>query len=307
MIVAHLMDENTVTTASIEDKDSDENTVTIDADRFSIYSLIYRLPEVSSDDDDDEYEDDDDVYTPVLPAEPGEEDEVTDPEEPGTGSAIEEPSEEGPDGEDGEEIDDDDTPLAGPGDGEIVETTEDEDMDQPQYNAPGVVIGGGPGGNQPDIIEASNDPAPGRPGNNNPGVISVIDPNPVVIALEPILPSIPFIEEGTWALSNLVLSIGSTISAIFATVFRRKEDYKSAALSTAEQNAIKSFNTKKLLAWMGAVAAAIISIVTFLETEDMTLKVAIADKWTLILAAMLAGGIILAYLSSREMKKKDRK
>ena len=92
-------------------------------------------------------------------------------------------------------------------------------------------------------------------------------------------------EENTWALLNLIAAALTTVGAALA-LFRRKDDDESEDDEYADRRK-RRFNLFKA---GGAVAAAA-SIIAFVLTEDMSLPMAFADKWTILMALLLAGQI----------------
>jgi uncharacterized repeat protein (TIGR02543 family) len=79
-----------------------------------------------------------------------------------------------------------------------------------------------------------------------------------------------------WALLNLILALLGVALAVVAFVrSRRRED-----LRTGEE-------LKARPLWIAvAIIAAVVSVVVFILTEDMGLKMAIVDRWTIVNAAL---------------------
>ena len=101
--------------------------------------------------------------------------------------------------------------------------------------------------------------------------------------------------EGTWALVNLILSVATVIGAAFHTVSyfinREKEDEETVT--------VKRFSVR-----IASIAAAIVSVIAFILTEDMRNRMVLLDRWTLMMAviAMIAG---VAMILGRRNEEKE--
>jgi hypothetical protein len=91
--------------------------------------------------------------------------------------------------------------------------------------------------------------------------------------------------EGNWALVNLILSIVGVVMAIIVTIrallLKKKENNKKEDYNKEE----KRMQRKTWL--LVTIALAIIGIVVFLFTEDMSLPMRMVDKWTIVHAILL--------------------
>ena len=93
--------------------------------------------------------------------------------------------------------------------------------------------------------------------------------------------------QGTWALVNLILSVATVIGAALHTVNyfinREKED---------EEETVKE---KRFSVRIASIAAAIVSVIAFILTEDMRNRMVLLDRWTLMMAviAMIAGAAMI--------------
>ena len=110
--------------------------------------------------------------------------------------------------------------------------------------------------------------------------------------------------EGTWALLNL---IGAALTAIgaFVALFRKKED-EDEDPDTPDDEGEDDNRGKKMLASkiVGAVAG-IASPIIFFLTEDMSLPMTLTDKWTLLMAAMLAAQVVTAVINKKASEAED--
>ena len=101
--------------------------------------------------------------------------------------------------------------------------------------------------------------------------------------------------EGTWALVNLILSVATVIGAALHTVSyfinREKEDEETVT-------------EKRFSVRIASIAAAIVSVIAFILTEDMRNRMVLLDRWTLMMAviAMIAG---VAMILGRRNEEKE--
>ena len=92
--------------------------------------------------------------------------------------------------------------------------------------------------------------------------------------------------DNTWALINLIAMALTAIGALFAA-FRRKEEEAEdaeAADTDDDNNGMGRIRAGKIA---GLITAAV-SIVAFFLTEDMTLRMVLTDKWTIMMIIILA-------------------
>jgi hypothetical protein len=88
-------------------------------------------------------------------------------------------------------------------------------------------------------------------------------------------------ERGGWALVNLLLAVLTVAAGMFMILRKRDdEDRKMKAVRFA-----------------GLIPAAA-SVITFLITEDMSLKMQMTDRWTLVMAVIFAAGAIPAVITA---------
>lgn len=114
-------------------------------------------------------------------------------------------------------------------------------------------------------------------------------------------------EAGTWALLNLILTIGGTLLAVVWVVGLFRRNKQTEVVQDVEMQdeyyEEKDTRNRKIFRILGIVTA-IISIVVFLLTQDMTLKMAFADKWSFLSVALLVVQIVFGILM-REPKADD--
>ncbi|MBQ2218561.1 MAG: hypothetical protein II418_06435, partial [Firmicutes bacterium] len=115
--------------------------------------------------------------------------------------------------------------------------------------------------------------------------------DPVEVAEVPTIidePVTPAANGGGWALINLILAGLSAILAIFALTAKKDED--------DEENEDDEEKAKKhRIAKLGATLLAVAVVVTFLLTEDMSQKMVMVDKWTLLMGLYAIGDGLFTY------------
>lgn len=91
--------------------------------------------------------------------------------------------------------------------------------------------------------------------------------------------------DNTWALINLIAMALTAIGALLAA-FRRKEEAEDAEAADADDdnNGMGRIRAGKIAGLITAAA----SIIAFFLTEDMTLRMVLTDKWTLMMIIILA-------------------
>ena len=101
-----------------------------------------------------------------------------------------------------------------------------------------------------------------------------------------------------WAILNLMAAIAAAVGAVIA-IFRRKEDDE-------EQDDEADNRSRKMFAAKAAgLLTAIAAVITFFLTEDMSLPMVLADKYTLLMAAMLGVQAVSAALNKKAAEAED--
>ncbi|MEG0527598.1 MAG: MBG domain-containing protein, partial [Longicatena sp.] len=83
-------------------------------------------------------------------------------------------------------------------------------------------------------------------------------------------------DKGTWALLNLLLAGGTLVLAIFLLVSKRKKEDEEE-----EEGKDHIIYTRKTWLKLTSSVIAILSVIVFCVTEDITLKMVFVDTWTL--------------------------
>ena len=171
--------------------------------------------------------------------------------------------------------------------------------------------GGNPGGGGGNPDGGGNPVVNPGGGNPDPGAVVPDDPTPTTEPPTTVIDDPePPLAEGTWALLNLLSAIVTALGAAVA-LFRKKEEEDDEndpegtkkPKNDGEEEEEKDNRGKKMLAAKiaGAVAG-VASPITFLLTEDMSNPMALTDKWTILMLAMLAGQVVAAVLNKRASK-----
>lgn len=120
-------------------------------------------------------------------------------------------------------------------------------------------------------------------------------------------------KENSWALVNLILTVVGMIVAVvlFVGIFINKKktektkfykDNNDVVYSQEEQNR----KSKSMIWRILAIVTAVVSLIVFIITEDMSLPMAMTDKWTLLMVILLAfEGLFTAIMYITRNNKKD--
>ena len=199
----------------------------------------------------------------------------------------------------------DDTP---PGTDTVVVTTEEDDDDD-----------------TPTPTPAPPAPAPAGPAPGGPGVVPAAPIVPAaddaVVPDEPVPAAEPEVEipeeatplaEGTWALLNLIAAALTTLGAVVA-LFRKKEEEdedeedQNKPKTDEEEDEDDNRGKKMLAAKIAGAVAGVAAPITFFLTEDMSLPMAMIDKWTLLMVVFLAAQVVTAVLNKKASELDDEK
>ena len=164
--------------------------------------------------------------------------------------------------------------------------------------------GGAPAGGAAAVAPA----APAADGAVVPDA-PVPEAEPEVEIPEPATP----LAAGTWALINLISAIVTALGAAVA-LFRKKEeddedeedqDNAKAAKDEEENEEDDNRGKKMLAAKIAGAVAGVAAPITFILTEDMSLPMAMIDKWTLLMLVMLAAQVVTAILNKKASELDD--
>ena len=157
-------------------------------------------------------------------------------------------------------------------------------------------------------------PAPTPDGGGNvvpvtPADDGTVIPDEPVPEVEPevdIVDPEPPLAEGTWALLNLISAIVTALGAVIA-LFRKKEeeDENDEDNMYKEEDEDDNRSKKMLAAKIAGALAGVAAPITFFLTEDMSLPMAMFDKWTVLMAAMLAVQVVAAVFNKKASELPD--
>ncbi|MCR4607373.1 MAG: InlB B-repeat-containing protein, partial [Oscillospiraceae bacterium] len=150
-----------------------------------------------------------------------------------------------------------------------------------------------------------NDDPPGTD-PTGPGDLGENDPKEPITIRDP---ETPLAGAPVWALLNLILGIATAVvgaaMGISLAVKPKQDEAEAAAVRAGSEEEDKKRKWTKLLGIIPALAA----IITFLLTEDMSAKMVIVDKWTILMAIYAVAGGALAYFTrnKKDEKKEEEK
>ena len=149
-------------------------------------------------------------------------------------------------------------------------------------------------------------PAPDGGGNVAPVVPAddgTVIPDEPVPEVEPepetVIPDEPTPTALNWAVLNLVSAILTALGAVVA-LFRKKEEEDDDEYGE-DDNRDKKMLASKIAGALAGVAAPI----TFFLTEDMSNVPTLVDKWTVLMAAMLAVQVVAAVFNKKASELSD--
>ncbi len=146
----------------------------------------------------------------------------------------------------------------------------------------------------------------------------------VVQTLEEIEPDNPPLGPGgAWALVNLIAAVITTITSLimFIKAFGKKKDDEDDYEDEEDENNktrakadehddeddeedVTTYKRHRLAKILGLIPA-IAAIVTFIFTEDMTQKMVLIDKWTLLMVVYLIADLLLAFFAKTKKEEPD--
>ena len=113
--------------------------------------------------------------------------------------------------------------------------------------------------------------------------------------------------QNEWALINLICAGGTVLLGLFLLLSKLKkeeeeEDEKTSAMRNDDEQS-KRYKRRKWLR-VASTITAVVSVIAFFLTEDITLPMVLVDKWTLLMAAFLIVQVIFV-LFGRKWKELD--
>ena len=125
-------------------------------------------------------------------------------------------------------------------------------------------------------------------------------PKPEVVPDEP-APLAPEVEVPTWALVNLLAAIATCLVSIFRLGGIRRDEDEDESESSEDEGQRKNRRGLRLATLVPAVG----SVVAFFLTEDITLAMALFDRWTLMMVLILVVQLVLAFFARNKKEGED--
>lgn len=113
--------------------------------------------------------------------------------------------------------------------------------------------------------------------------------------------------EISWALINLLCTIGTVLAGagMAVTFLRKKEDdEEETAERTQTEDEEDDENKRRKSKFFGLIPA-IASVITFILTENLSGKMILTDRWTLLMVLMLAVNLVIAYLTRNKKQEAE--
>lgn len=142
--------------------------------------------------------------------------------------------------------------------------------------------------------------------NNVPTVYrKTVDPNDednMIYVEDPSVPLAGLTGEGSWALINLILAIltvaASAVLLLLYVVGKRRKEEEEERRGDEEES--EEEVRKKLLWRIASVVVAVVSVIVFILTEDMSLPMEMVDKYTLWMLVIAMVQLIVCMLSKKQ-------
>lgn len=115
---------------------------------------------------------------------------------------------------------------------------------------------------------------------------------------------VPMAESGAWALANLMASVLSVATALWMIIsFTRKEE------NSEEEKEEKEESGNRRISKTFGIIPAVVSVIIFILTEDMTQPMILTDRYTLVMMLILLSNLMLALVTrnrdDKEQKQKE--
>jgi len=156
-----------------------------------------------------------------------------------------------------------------------------------------------------ETVEVPDAPPPlvQAPRENPQDDPAIISDDTIVLIDDAMIPLSPAPIQATWALWNLILSIAGAVLVLMiiarALAGKKKEDEQSRANGDSDESEKRG----RLPLIVAIPVLAIVAIIIFILTQDMTARMIMADIWTIAHAVLFAAGLlsfIFAYKSEKD-------
>jgi hypothetical protein len=157
----------------------------------------------------------------------------------------------------------------------------------------------------PGAPEADPEPVVPTPTPTEPEEL-VDEPVPTAQLPDEDVPQANSAAGGEWALVNLILTILTAIASVvlWALYFvnKRKEDEEEDEYLKANAEDDKEQELNRHGIWrIASIVPAIAAIVAFILTEDMTLRMVMVDKWTILMAIIALVQVAIIFLAKKKV------
>ena len=111
---------------------------------------------------------------------------------------------------------------------------------------------------------------------------------------------------GSWALINLICTILSVLLSLLVLIFylgknKKKADEDEDEAQTEDAEKDQKIKKKGILRIMDIIPA-VVAVITFILTEDMSLPMVLTDKWTLLMVVILLVDVVVAVFTKKSTK-----
>ncbi|MBE6019009.1 MAG: hypothetical protein E7230_01525 [Clostridiales bacterium] len=157
------------------------------------------------------------------------------------------------------------------------------------------------------VTRAGVNPPPGPgPGPDPEPEVIPDEPTPEVEPEPEVIPDDPTpTAGGVWALINLISAILTALGAIIALFRKKEEEDEDEQNMYKEEDEDDNRGKKMLAAKIAGALAGVAAPITFILTEDMSLPMALVDKWTVLMVIMLVVQIVAAVFNKKASELDD--
>ena len=106
--------------------------------------------------------------------------------------------------------------------------------------------------------------------------------------------------KGNWALINLIAAMLSVLLGVIAILAKHKDEDEDEEDETEDENVSTRHRRWKIVSAIDAIVA----VVAFILTEDITQKMVMVDKWTILMVVIAVVGVVSMYFT-RKWQKED--
>ena len=101
--------------------------------------------------------------------------------------------------------------------------------------------------------------------------------------------------KGNWALINLIAAMLSVLLGVIAILAKHKDEDEDEEDETEDENVSTRHRRWKIVSAIDAIVA----VVAFILTEDITQKMVMVDKWTILMVVITLVGLVSTYLARK--------